>query len=126
MVEANVKISKKKNGPKNVFLNTKGTKKIINVKVKSERERGRDCAYECMRDAEKERVKGKDMKKLNDEKKRKKLRAKEQSRNWRAIISDKLIPVDDNQRNKRGVSIPQSLEEIQGIFMQQSSRRSKS
>lgn len=79
-----------------------------------------------MRDAEKERVKGKDMKELNDEKKRKKLRAKEQSRNWRAIISDKLIPVDDNQRNKRGVSIPQSREEIQGIFMQQSSRRSKS
>lgn len=40
MIKANVKISKKKNGPENVFSNTKGTKKkIINVKVKSERER---------------------------------------------------------------------------------------
>lgn len=47
MVEVSVKISKKKNGLENVFLNTKGTKKIIHVKVKSERKGRRDCAYEC-------------------------------------------------------------------------------
>lgn len=107
-------------------MNTKGTKKIINVKVKSERKRGRDCVYECTKNTGKERVKWKVTKELDEEKKRKKLRAKEQSRSWRAIISDKLIPVDNNQRNKRGVSIPRSSEEIQGIFVQQSSRRNKS
>lgn len=46
-----VKISKKKNGPENVFLNIKGTKKIINVKVKSvgEKERERESERERLR-----------------------------------------------------------------------------
>lgn len=74
-IEANVKISKKKNGPENVFLNAKSTKKkIINVKVKSER--GREGEIVCVWMYESK--KGRDL--LTERRSGKKLRAKEQSR----------------------------------------------
>lgn len=126
MFEANVKISKEKNGPENVFLNTKGTKKK-NYKCDGEireRKRGRDCAYECAKDAGNKR-KRYERALLTGRRSGKKLRAKEQSRNWRAIISGKLIPVDDNQRNKMCFDSSITQRNPNEIFMQQSNRRSK-